>query len=94
MKTIKVIGENKRHMVLLYAISTCAWCKRAKKFLADKNVEYKYVDVDLCSRKDREKISSDILNRGGHLSFPTIIIGDKILINGFHEDRIKEALES
>jgi glutaredoxin-like protein NrdH len=94
MKTIKVIGENKRHMVLLYAISTCAWCKRAKKFLADKNVEYKYVDVDLCSRKDREKISSDILNRGGYLSFPTIIIDDKILINGFHEDRIKEALES
>ncbi len=94
MKTIKVIGENKRHMVLLYAISTCAWCKRAKKFLADNNIEYEYVDVDLCSRKDREKISRDILNKGGRFSFPTIIIDGKILITGFHEDRIKEALES
>jgi len=94
MNTIKVTGENKRHTVLLYAISTCAWCKRAKKFLVDNNIKYEYVDVDLCSKEDQEKINRDILNRGGRLSFPTIIIDDKILINGFHEDRIKEALES
>jgi len=94
MKTIKVIGENKGYKVLLYAISTCAWCKRAKKFLAANNIEYEYVDVDLCSKEDQEKISRDILNRGGRLSFPTIIIDDKILITGFHEDRIKEALEN
>ena len=93
MKTVKVPGENKRHRVLLYAISTCAWCKRVKKFLADNNIEYEYVDVDICSREDREKIRGDILNRGGRISYPTIIVDDKILITGFHEDQIKEALE-
>jgi len=60
--------------------------------LKDNNIEYEYVDVDLCGEEDREKIRQDILNRGGRLSYPVIIIDDKILINGFYEEKIKEAL--
>ncbi len=93
MRTIKVSGKNNRHRVLMYAISTCGWCKRAKKFLRDNNIEYEYVDVDLCSREDREKIRKDILSRGGHLIFPTIIVDDRILVTGFQEEKIREALE-
>jgi len=63
-----------------------------KQFLKDNNIEYEYVDVDLCGEEDREKIRQDILNRGGRLSYPVIIIDDKILINGFYEEKIKEAL--
>ncbi len=93
MQTVKVPGKSNGHRVLMYAISTCAWCKRAKKFLKDNNIEYEYVDVDLCSRGDREKIREDILNRGGRLSYPTIIIDNRILITGFQEDKMREALE-
>ncbi len=93
MRVIKVPGKNNKHRVLMYAISTCGWCKRAKKFLIDNNIEYEYVDVDLCSKEEREKIRSDILSRGGRLSFPTIIVDDRILITGFQEDKIRGALE-
>ena len=93
MKTVKVGGENNRHGVFMYAISTCAWCKRAKKFLEDNKIEHEYVDIDLCSREDREKIRSDILRRGGRLSYPTIIVDDKIMITGFLEHEIRETLE-
>jgi len=93
MQTVKVPGKNNRHRVLMYAISTCAWCKRAKKFLKDNNIEYEYVDIDLCSREDREKIREDILNRGGRLSYPTIVIDNRILITGFQEHKIRETLE-
>ena len=94
MKTTKVSGKNRRHQVLLYAISTCAWCKRTKKFFADNDIEFEYVDVDICDREDREMIRRDILDRGGRLSYPVIIIDNEILINGFHEDRMKEVLIS
>ena len=94
MQTIKVPGKNNKHRVLMYAISTCGWCKRAKKFLIDNNIEYEYVDVDLCSKEEREKIRSDILSRGGLLSYPTIIVDDRTLITSFQEDKIREALEA
>lgn len=92
MKTTKVQGNNNNHRVLLYAISTCAWCKRTKEFLKDNDIEYEYVDIDLCSQEDRQKIREDIQNRGGRLTYPTIIIDDKILVTGLREDKLREAL--
>jgi glutaredoxin len=92
MKTKKVQGKNNKHRVLMYAISTCAWCRKAKNFLKDNDVEFEYVDVDLCSDEEREEIHRDIERRGGRSSFPTIIVDEKVLITGYHEDKMKEAL--
>jgi glutaredoxin len=93
MKSVKVQGKNNKHQVLLYALSTCAWCKMTKQFLKDKSVEHEYIDVDLCNEEDKDKIKRDILHRGGALTYPTIIIDNKILISGFYKDKISEALE-
>ncbi len=92
MDTTKVPGTKKDHKVLMYAISTCAWCKMTKKHLKDNQVEYEYIDVDLCSDKDRQAIRHDIMKRGGEPNYPIIIIDDKIMINGFRKDKINEAL--
>lgn len=92
MKVIKVRGKDNRHKVRVYALSTCAWCKMTKNFLKEHEIEYEYVDVDLCDEKDKEKIRRDILNRGGELAYPIIIIDEEILIHGFRGDEIKEAL--
>ncbi len=93
MKTVRVGGKNAKHRVFLYALSTCAWCKLTKKFLKDNSVVFEYVDVDLCDDEDKEKIKKDILDRGGSLAYPVIIIDDKTLISGFRKDELKEALE-
>ncbi|MFX1563424.1 MAG: glutaredoxin family protein [Promethearchaeota archaeon] len=92
MDLVKVEGQRKNHNVLMYTISTCGWCKMTKQFMKDHSVEHEYIDVDLCSKKDREKIHQDIRRRGGRLSFPTIIIDDKILITGFRKKEIEEVL--
>ena len=92
METTKVPGAKKGHKVLMYAISTCAWCKMTKKHLKDNEVEYEYIDVDLCSDKDRQTIRRDIEKRGGQPNYPIIIVDDKIMINGFRKDKINEAL--
>jgi len=93
MNLVKVPGKNNKHKVLLYALSTCAWCKMEKQFLKDSSVEFEYVDVDLCNEKDREKIRGDILRRGGELNYPTLIIDDKVLITGFRKDKMMKALK-
>jgi glutaredoxin len=92
MNFSKVSGKNSKHKVLVYALSTCVWCKMTKQFLKDNSIDYEYVDVDLCNEKDKEKIREHILNKGGSLSYPTIIIDDNMLITGFRKDKFKEIL--
>ena len=92
MKTVKVNGKKRNHKVFMYAISTCVWCKRTKQFLKDNNVEFEYVDVDLASDEDHEKIEEDITNRRGELVYPTLIIDNKTLITGYKPDKLSEAL--
>jgi glutaredoxin-like protein NrdH len=92
MQLTKVQGRNNKHKVLMYAISTCGWCKRAKRTLNNMDVEYEYIDIDLCSIGDKEKIRQDITKRGGRLLYPTIIINDKILLTNPSEKELKEAL--
>ena len=93
MQFSKVSGTKNDHKVALYALSTCVWCKLTKQFLNENNVEYEFVDVDLADEKDKQKIREIIQDKSGSVSYPTIIVDDKVVINGFRKDKLKEALE-
>ena len=92
MNFSKVSGKNSKHKVLMYAISTCVWCKMTKQYLKDNDIEYEYVDIDLCDEKDKQKIREHIMSKGGRLSYPTTIVDDNVLITGFRKDKFKEIL--
>lgn len=91
MNVVKVQGQNKRHKVLIYALSTCVWCKRTKQFLKDNDVDHEYVDVDLESGEERKKIERDLASRECYV-YPALLIDGRRLIKGFKVDEIKEAL--
>ena len=88
----KVQGKKNEHKVVVYALSTCVWCKMTKQFLKDNNIEFEYVNVDLCEEDDKQKIRAEIQSKGGNLNYPTTIIDDKIVVTGFRKDQLKEAL--
>uniref|UniRef100_A0A7C4W289 Glutaredoxin family protein n=1 Tax=Desulfatirhabdium butyrativorans TaxID=340467 RepID=A0A7C4W289_9BACT len=77
--------------VKLYTLSTCSHCKSTKKLLADCTVQYDFVDVDLLQGEERAAILEDVKKFNPKCSFPTIIIGDKVIV-GYKEREIKEAL--
>lgn len=77
--------------IKVYSLSTCSHCKSTKKLLADCTVQYEFVDVDLLEGEERKAILEDVRKFNPRCSFPTIIIGDKVII-GFKEQEIKEAL--
>jgi len=77
--------------VKLYTLSTCSHCKSTKKLLADCTVQYDFVDVDLLQGEERAAILEDVKKFNPKCSFPTIIIGDKVIV-GYKEQEIKEAL--
>ena len=93
MNISKVSGQNNKHKVFVYALSTCVWCKLTKQYLSDNHIEYEFVDVDLTSEEDKQKIHKTIQDKGGSISYPTTIVDDKMVITGFRKDKLKEALE-
>jgi len=78
-------------LVKMYTLSTCSHCKATKKFMDECAVKYEFIDVDLLEGAERTAIINDVKKLNPNISFPTIIIGDKIII-GFNEEKIREAL--
>lgn len=77
--------------VKIYTLSTCSHCKAAKKFLNENNIVFDATDVDLLQGANREAVLNEVVQYNPQRSFPTLVIGDKIII-GFKESDIKEAL--
>ena len=77
--------------VKIYSLSTCSHCKSTKKFLSNCTVMYDFVDVDLLEGEERKAILEDVKKFNPKCSFPTIIIGDKVIV-GFKENEMREAL--
>lgn len=78
--------------VKIYSLSTCSHCRATKSLLDDCSVKYEFTDVDLLEGDERSAILEDMRKFNPKCSFPTIIIGDKIIV-GYKEDEIKEALD-
>jgi len=77
--------------VKMYTLSTCSHCKATKKFFDECNVAYEFEDVDLLEGEERAAILEDVKKLNPRCSFPTIVIGDRVIV-GFKEAEIKEAL--
>ena len=90
MKVEHVDGV-KKGKVVLYALSTCVWCKRTKQLLNNLGIAYDYVFVDLLSVSERDKTVKEMEKCNPRCSFPTILMGDGKCIIGFKEDEIREA---
>jgi glutaredoxin-like YruB-family protein len=72
--------------VTIYSTPTCGYCKKAKTFFADNDVEYTEHDVS-----DNEEKRKEMVQKSGQMGVPVIIIDDEIIV-GFDQDRLTEAL--
>ena len=77
--------------VKVYTLSTCSHCKSTKKLLDECTIQYDFVDVDLLEGDERKAILEDVKKFNPKCSFPTIIIGETVVV-GYKENEIKEAL--
>lgn len=79
--------------VKLYALSTCAWCRKTKRFLNVHNVVYEFVDVDLLSPAEREPVLEEVRRWNPRLSFPTVVVDEQEVVVGYDEARLREVLD-
>jgi len=78
--------------VVLYALSTCVWCRKTKAFLGELGVEYCYIDVDLLEGEERAQADREVEKWNPSGSFPTMVVDGKRCVRGYKPEEIREAL--
>ena len=73
--------------VTIYSTPSCHFCRMAKDFFKEKNVEFVDFDVstDLIKRKE-------MIDKSGQMGVPVILIEDQIVV-GFNQPKIMELLD-
>ena len=78
--------------VKVYALSTCIHCRNCKAYLDEKGVPYECVFVDQLSGAERAKAVDEVKQVNPKLSFPTVLVGDTVVV-GFDKESLDAALK-
>lgn len=89
--TVEHVDGDDRSDILLYALSTCQWCRKTKDLLTELGVAFDYIYVDLLEGRELENTLDEVKQYNPRCSFPTLIIGERCIV-GFQEKVIREAL--
>ena len=77
--------------IKIYTLSTCSHCRRTKEFFTNQGIEFEFIDVDLLTSDERRDAVEQIRKINPRVSYPTILIGETVIV-GFQETEIKETL--
>jgi len=89
-----VEGKHDSKDIITFTLSTCQWCKKCKRYLNEKNIKYRYIDVDQVSATDKAKILEFLKdNFDTRISYPFVVCDGKYII-GYDPKKYDEILES
>jgi glutaredoxin-like protein NrdH len=88
-----VPGSRNEHHTVLYALSTCIWCRRTRQLLEREGVAFDCIYVDLLKGQEREEVIAQVRHWSPSVSFPTIVVDDTRCVVGYRPEEIKEMLE-
>jgi glutaredoxin-like protein NrdH len=88
---IERVDGKKTREIMLYGLSTCVWCEKAKEFLDELGVSYGHLTVDLLDGQDQDEAYAVVAKYNPDQSFPTIVIDNgKNVIVGFDKEGLRE----
>lgn len=79
--------------VSMYTISTCPVCRKTKEFFRARGIPFDFIDYDLASESEQNKVAAEMMKDTGDIGFPFVRIGDVVVI-GFNPERFEQLLES
>jgi glutaredoxin 3 len=78
--------DKKYPRVILFTTPSCTYCRMAKKYLRERDIRFKDVDVS----RD-QAAARDMVRRSGQQGVPVLDIGGKIVV-GFDRPKIEQYL--
>ena len=80
--TQSVVGENDSQEWTIFTLSTCMWCKKCKQYLKDKNIKYRYVDIDKIDPSEKLEVLKYLREnfKPDRISYPFVVCDDKFVV--------------
>jgi len=78
--------EMEKGKVIVYSTEACPWCRVAKDFLKENNIEFESKDV-----AEDEAARNELLEKSGRMGVPVLDIDGTIIV-GFDQEAIEKAL--
>ena len=73
--------------VKIYSTPTCPYCRQAKQFLKENNIDFEDIDVSA-----NQAAAQEMIQKSGQMGVPVLDIDGQI-ITGFDKQTISNALE-
>ncbi|MHB0995564.1 MAG: glutaredoxin family protein [Elusimicrobiales bacterium] len=78
--------------ITIYALSTCLWCKKTKKYFEDRKLQFETVDYDKQDDAKQEEMMKEMKGAGCTGSFPFTRI-DGACVQGYDPEEFDKLLE-
>ncbi|MFX1570763.1 MAG: glutaredoxin family protein [Promethearchaeota archaeon] len=89
-----VEGSKKDREITILTLSTCMWCKKCKAWLKERDIQYRYVDVDKIDFEEKSKILSYLKEKyQSRISYPFMICDNEFVI-GYNPEKYEELMKS
>ncbi len=86
-----VTGDKSEKEIVMFALSTCQWCQKAKKWLNDNDYSYQYIDVDLLPLMEKRELKRSLMKMYEVMvRYPFLIVNGDLFHSGFSEEKYKE----
>ncbi|MEJ2250856.1 MAG: glutaredoxin family protein [Candidatus Lokiarchaeota archaeon] len=89
----QVNGKNDSQNIMAFTLSTCQWCKKAKRYLNNNEVKYRYIDVDTIDPMEKAKILNYLRENfpDQRISYPFIICDGEAIV-GYNPNKYEEVM--
>lgn len=89
-----VEGKKSEKDLVLFSLSTCGFCRRAKAYLDSKEFQYRFIQADELGFEDKASLKQEFKERFKEtLHFPTLVINKKNVLIGFIKPHWEMILE-
>lgn len=91
--TQKVEGKNSTQNVTIFTLSTCMWCKKCKQYLKDKDIQYRYIDVDQIGPEQKKEIMDYLKEnyKPDRIAYPFLVCDNKFVV-GYDPNKYEEII--
>ena len=78
--------------VFVYALSTCPWCRKTKRWFEDSRIAFESVDIDTLPEAEQDEVADKAYKLSGGRRFPVVVINGEVIV-GHSPDKFLEHLK-